>query len=184
MVSNELDDLLRPLALAQKVIWIAITMSILIYTVVLYMIHASGSQSADGGQVHVVFYAIAALLAIAALIYRQRAFSDDRLRGITEKPVATRSLAINPQTRRVDAERLRRIESLPPKEQGVLNLAQSLTIPTIVVLALNESIAIVGFVAAFLTHNPTAILPFAILAIALNLFVFPRPESLPGRFMR
>lgn len=40
--------------------------------------------------------------------------------------------------------------------------------------ALNESVAILGFVLAFLTHEPMRILPFFAGALALNLIMFPK----------
>jgi F0F1-type ATP synthase membrane subunit c/vacuolar-type H+-ATPase subunit K len=184
MRSNELSDLLRPTTLVLRVIWVAITMSIAIYVLVLYLIPFGEVSAVDGSGVTTVLYAAAAALAVVALFYRQRAFSAERLQRIAEQPVDARSLAVDPQSRDVDPERLQRIEALAPEEQRALAVAHALRTRTIVVLALNEGVAVIGFVAALLAQSPPVILPFAVTAVALNLFVFPRPQAVAEQVLR
>jgi hypothetical protein len=184
MTSNELRDLLRPTTLVLRVIWAAITMSIAVYVLVLYLIPFGEEIAVAGGGLTTALYVAAAVLAVVALFYRQRALSAEQLQRIAERPVDARSLAVDPGSREVDPERLRRIEALAPVEQRALAVAGALRTRTIVVLALNEGIAVIGFMAAFLAQSPPVILPFAVTAVVLNLFVFPRPEAVAEQVMR
>lgn len=103
---------------------------------------------------------------------------------MAQRPANVRALALDPRTRRVDPDRLRRLEALVPAEQQAFGIALRLQTHTIVVLALNEGVAVLGVILSLLTRTPAAILPFALAATVLNLFVFPRPAAVAGRMLR
>jgi hypothetical protein len=74
---------------------------------------------------------------------------------------------------RLPEARLRQLLNQQPdtQEQRLLALVPSFYVGFIVRLAFNESIALYGFVLAFISRSFVAVLPFAIVSLALNLIV-------------
>ncbi|HKC50821.1 MAG TPA: hypothetical protein VKF60_08515 [Myxococcota bacterium] len=97
------------------------------------------------------------LLAFGASAFRRRASSDGRLREL-----GARALQSPPEAR------LTRL----------LELAQ---VRLVVSLALNETVALLGFLLAFLNREPSRFWPFLGVALALNALAFPRPARLVER---
>jgi membrane protein implicated in regulation of membrane protease activity len=183
MLSSELCDLLRPIALVQRLLWWALTLPIGLYVVIAFVMGGGTVRQTPpfGAQLGAVFYALSAALAVASMVFRRRVLSEDRLRKLAAEEVDARALAVNAQTKQVDPERLQRLEALSPEERKLVRLAVSLLGPTLVSLMLHEAIGIFGLILVLVGGDPPVIFPFVTAAVALNLFVYPRPESVVRR---
>jgi hypothetical protein len=96
---------------------------------------------------------LAAAIAVGASGYRRVAFSDTRQRKLGEAALAQ------------------------PPEARLTSVLGAVQVPFLVSLALNESVALVGFVLALLNADPRRFWPFLGAALALNLLAFPRPAA-------
>lgn len=110
--------------------------------------------------------------------------SDDRLRSSLRQDPQPPDLARNPQTGRIDEQRLRRIEALASHERRLLRLPSVCFTPWILQLVLGEVVAIFGLLLSLISHTFPPILPFAAAAFVLNLMAFPRIEPLLDRASR
>jgi len=128
-----------------------------------------------------VFRLVAVSLGIASILWWRLHLSDDRLKANLAREVSARSLASNRQTGQIDEDRLSEIERLSEFEQKLLSYASGYPLPFVVSLLLNGVIPIPGVVLAFLTANPTKMVPFALAAIILNVLMFPRLTALVNR---
>ena len=117
--------------------------------------------------------AMAVAAAVAARWIPGLLVPEQRMREFVQDADPT-TLARNAQTGAVDTERLARIKTLLPHQQRMLAVAQASFTPFILRLALNESIALLGFVLSLRLQQFWPVVPFAVAALALNLFVSPR----------
>ncbi len=162
----------RDVLVTQAVLLVAFCTSIVLFGVVLLVVGGSGPPSLEPVQ-RQVLTAIAVVLALGAFVARRWLLSAARLRAlasslppIEELAAATRGDA--------DPERLAALRAAPPGVvalRGLMLRAQ----PTLIgLMALNESVALLGFVLAFLLGDPLRYLPFAALALVLQLALVPR----------
>lgn len=100
--------------------------------------------------------------------------SERRIRELLEKEPAPETLARNPLTGVVDADRLNRIRMLSVREQRLLPVISASFVPFVVQLALCEAIGLFGFVLGVLSQSVVIVLPFAAVALALLLTVSPK----------
>ncbi len=180
MLSGELRDLLRPVALVQRVIWWALTLPIGLYVVVAFVVadEMTRGTGLDAGPLAPVLCALSAAMAVLSMVLRRRALSKDRLRKLAAEDADPGEIALDARTKQLDPDRLRRLGALSPEDRKLMRLAASLIAPTLVSLALHEAIGIFGLVLALVGGDPPAIIPFAVAAVILNLFVYPRPERI------
>jgi hypothetical protein len=183
MISDPLARALRRFILIQRVIWVYFTLAIVIYGGVLLLLR--GAKPGAGGMIDtsvlLAIGTVAAIIAIASVVYRRWCYSDPYLDRLLCSPIDVRQLARQPRTGRVDDDLAARIDALAPHERRFVALVVALQTPLLIDLAVNEFIALIGFGAAFVTQDVTVFLPFAAAAIALNLFMWPAPERLYAR---
>ncbi len=161
MLSPALVDATDAAAQRMRVIWAALCGSVLLYVGVLYLIRQGPPESDAAAQVLVLSaYLQSLLVAGVSLAYRHWALSEARLRRTMD---------------RLDGPELPGVDRTEGRLYRVLGHLQ---VVDVVGLALHESIALFGFVLAFLTVDPARILPFAALAIVANLLIFPRPRAM------
>src|SRR5262249_16831164 len=85
-----------------------------------------------------------------------------------------RGLATNAQTGQVDEAKLAKIKLLGPADFKTLALSGPYFTALLVSLALNEVVALYGFMLSLLEKRFETILPFVLAAIILNVIVYPR----------
>lgn len=136
-----------------RIIWAAMLVSILMLVLVVHLARPeAGARPVD---LAAPLLGVAALIAVASVVARRQLDTDASLRALAE-----------------------RAQVAPSREAGVLGLVQT---RWIVFLALHEAVALLGFVTAFLSQDPARIWPFALVALALDLSIFPRPAHVLER---
>lgn len=183
MVSPVLHDLLRPQLLVLRLLWTALTVSIAIYVAVAWLVVAEGPLAGEAPPaVALVLGAVALTTVVLSFLVPRLLLSDERLRAlVADASPDVERLAVDPRTQQVDPERQRRLAQLSPGERRLLPVAAAAQAPLVVRLALNEAVAIFGFVLALLTGDVAALLPFAAVALVLNVLAWPRLDPLLER---
>lgn len=178
-MSAQLRQLIRPLVLIQMVIWFVITASILFYFGIVYvLVGNSGTSTLEIiGTFETVIYIVAAVVSLGSIFYRRHALSAESLASSLEKDVNLEELSTDPRTKRVDADKLGRLESLSDFEKRAFSLMYYLQKVTFINLFLNETVVVLGFVLAFLSGDPQKIIPFGVVSLVLSLWMFPRPGA-------
>ena len=185
MVTTELREILQSTARILWILWFAMTAAIWLYVAVAFFIAGSGTRPATPEpMLSWVFAGLAAAMSVASLLLPRLLGSDERLRAALEAPVDLQGLARDPRTGKADPERLQRLERLSAVEQKLLAVPGFVFLPTVLSLALSETVAIFGLVLAFLTRSFDVILPFAIAATVLNLLLRPSLEPVLERASR
>lgn len=185
MVTTELRELLQGTSRILWVLWFAMTASIWLYVAVAFFV--TGGARGPGAPEPMISWILGALgvaMGVTSLLLPRFLGSDERLRATLEAPVDLESLARDPRTGAADPERLRRLERLSETERKLLTVPAFVFLPTILPLALNESVALFGLVLVFLTRSFDVILPFAIAATVLNLLSRPALDSVLERASR
>ena len=148
----------RPIATVHRIVWVAFVGAVPLYMIVAYV---QIDRAAPGGGAPLLSnpltipLVVISVLAAALAPYMPRILSPDRrIRQMVDRQ-------LDPQaTARLSAD-----------EQRLLGLLPNFYVGFIVRLAFNESIALYGLVLAFFSKSFVAVLPFAIVSIALNLMV-------------
>ena len=183
MLSAQLRELIRPLVVIQQVIWVVITGSIVFYCVIIYLLIAdrdSDSASMSGG-LKIALYALAILAACASLYLGKYFLSDWGLRRFLGKEINIEELARDPGKDSPDSKKLERLGSLSGFEQKIFSLMYYLQKVTFINLFLNEIILIIGFVLAFLSGDPSKIIPFGAVSLLLCIWMYPRSGKITER---
>ncbi len=179
MQSPTFSALIEPMARVRRIIWLAFNAATIIYVLIAYMMFGSGGSMAAIVPANPLAIPLIIIGALTALLSRRVSaliMPDRRLREIVARDPDPQSLARNQRTRRIDPNRLQKIRSLSPHEQRLLAVASALFTPFVVRMALNESIALYGLVLSFISQSFPPVLPFAAVALALNLTVSPKLE--------
>jgi hypothetical protein len=183
VISDSLARVLRRFVLIQRVMWVYFTIAIVIYGGVLLLVR--GADTGPGRTIETpVMLGIAvavAIIAVASVLHRRWCYSDAYLDRLLGSPINVERLARQPRTGGADEDFAAKIDSLAPHERRFVALFVALQTPLLINLTVNELIALIGFGAAFVAQDVTLFLPFAVAAIALNLFVWPTPERLYAR---
>lgn len=180
MLSPELQKLLKPILVVQKILWAALTLSIFAHVAAAFFVlsGSTGGGPARSPAVAPLFYTLAMGAALFSVLYRRRAFSEERLRARLREEHTFGLRHSGDVTSPRLAARLQAVEDLPPADRRLLFLAGSLTVPIIVCLVINEAIAILGLVLAFTSVSATAAVPFGAVALVLNFMMFPRTAEI------
>jgi hypothetical protein len=183
VISAPLARVLRRFVLIQRVMCVYFTAAIPIYGGVVLLTRSAhiGAGRIIETSVLLVIATAAAIIAVASVLHRRWCYSDAYLDRLLGSPIDVRRLATPPRTGRVDENLAAKIDALVPHERTFVTLFVALQTPLLINLALNELIALIGFVPAFLAQDLTVFLPFAVAAVALNLCMWPAPDRLYAR---
>ena len=181
MISRELSALTRPTRFILTILWFAMTASVVIYVGVCFAITQGQEPWPIEATVLYVMIAAACSTGAASWIVPGLMLSNERIRKHMRGDVDLEEMATNPQTRKLDEDRLARLRELSDLDKRLAGLPAMYFAPFIVGIALAESVAIFGLVLTFLSKDMTYIVPFAIAAIALMLLRYPRLEPLFDR---
>jgi len=180
MESKEFNQLAKQRNFVLILIWFAMTNSALVLVFVVFFMKTNFNT--DSSQVQLlqyVFPAISFTLAIASISLHKFLLSDKNISKTINEDINSINYTNVPNQKEVE-----KIKALSKKEQKKLNLFSLLFLPTIICLALNESISIFGFLLSVMKQDPKVILPFVATTIVLNILVFPRFNSLIERAER
>jgi hypothetical protein len=183
MQSPTFYELVRPMERFQRILQLGFIAAIALYILMAYVLFgwpASNLSNWDPllkNPVTVPLAVISFLTAVASLWVPGLLLPDRQLRELSGRKPDPEALARNPRTGRVDADRLAKLKVLQPMEQRLLSLPGLSFTPFLVRLALNESIALYGFVLSILSKTLLPVIPFAVVAIGLQLTVSPKLDS-------
>jgi FtsH-binding integral membrane protein len=163
MHSPEFEALLAQADRTQKLLWTVLTLSIVLYAVVAWVAAPAAPNPELADTLRPFFWVAAAALAATSLLLSRR-------RSAATTPGST---APGPEEAPANALLRARGEDLPPRERRALSAVAGGFTTWIACLVMNEAIAILGLVLAFLAGGPGEVVPFALLAIVLNLAMRP-----------
>jgi len=176
-LSVEAQALIRPMAMVRIILWFAFSLAILFYLIVLFVIPAGSTkiEMPSGLPLQPLFFGVAGVMALLSMMLLKRirsaGFLRKRLRRVVSGSMAKSTFR---GATGGSAGSKYRFDSLKPEEQQILRVLASLHGPSLVVLAINEGIAILGFMLGLLGGRRTAEHPFAAVALTLNLMALPR----------
>jgi hypothetical protein len=176
MHSEVFASLIQPIQTTRTIIWVALNVAILAYVGVACSLFGVPSSTADafGHPLAMPLIALAVANAVAGRVLPPMMLPRQRLHDLLNRDTEPRDLARDPRTGTVDNERLRKLQTLPQREQRLIAIAQASFSPFIVQLALQESVALYGLILAFLSKTAAPLIPFATAALILNLTVSPQ----------
>jgi hypothetical protein len=175
MTSDTLNKSLRPAVLAQRLIWVAMTFSMLLIPVVVGVMSAGNHEAGVSlsNEVRLALYAIAGVAAIISIFAQRFLLSPNRIQTKLDN-LDVRSLATNAKTREVDEAKLAEIRLLDPTETKTLGLARQYQSALMIRLAFSEVVVLSGVMLSVLERRFAPVVPFVLAAIVLDLLAFPR----------
>ena len=185
MISAQLKELIRPVVLAQKIIWFAITLSIIFYTGFVYIFFGTTSRASSSGWggTEILIYIISVAAVAGSIYYRRNYMSEDNINKFTSRNHSAAELAIDPRTKKPDPEKLSLLESLNPAELGVYVLMIEFQKYILINLALNEIVIVLGLALALLSDDPSTIIPFTVISLLLDIWIYPKPDLIIKRIL-
>jgi len=184
MMSHEFQALVHPLRRAQTRIWWAYTALPFVAVGVAHYSQSLTPLLADPWPP--LFPEILAIIsggiALSSLGYWRYRYSNAYLQGVVRHPVGVDALVA--ATHKAEPLLRVRLEALPAFERQCYWVVLSFTKPLVINLAMNQIIAFLGLQLVFGTPQVSAIIPFATVALLLNLLIFPRIDTLLERSKR
>jgi hypothetical protein len=183
MMTPKLKRLIRPAVIVEYAVWAVITGSVLFYFVLAYVLERGGVSAGSGltDNMRTVFYAAGALVAAASVLYRRYCFSDTHVLAVIRNDADVQALPDGLWSEHADSGRAALLQTLREDELRAVSLMNELLKASIISLVLNEMVVMLGFVLAFLSGDFMKIIPFGIASLVLNIWMFPRPESVAER---
>lgn len=191
MITTELSESLQPVKRMYQTVWVGLTAAIVLYLLVLVLVSGqdSGAPSAIDPQVRSILTLLAVLLGAGTLLYHRRTQSESYLRRAMSRDMQPRDIEekarkVTPQNKSdavSDVSAASKLALLTPFDRRRFALAADGFLPFVLKLALNEAVALLGFVIALLSRELWSYLPFGTAAIALNVYMRPRLDSLMER---
>lgn len=170
--SPEFQKFFSQRGLQMKIIWGALTSSILIYIGLSYVLTVINKIELNGVPVtvHYVFYVMALVTSFCSFVFLQFRMSPRRLHELFVRAQQRQEKAEN-----IDGSvsQMPEIDKMSDLERQWLVVIQDVFVTQIICLAINESVVIMGFLVAIMQQRFAAIFVFAILGLALNLRAFP-----------
>jgi hypothetical protein len=182
MISESLKSQLRPIGQLFAIQWFAMVAAIFIYGGVLYFFYTTSWQHSAPSPprttpLHSFLPPLAVIAGLGSLTYFRRIASDDRLRHALKTNTSADELDKASSQLAGFGSRPASADTLTPFERRQLNVAHALRIPLTICWALNEAVAIVGLVLAFLAQDAPMFIPYAAGSLVLQVLAFPRLEA-------
>ncbi|NIP37813.1 MAG: hypothetical protein GWO07_02125 [Candidatus Dadabacteria bacterium] len=156
MISNELQETIDTQFRIKKLLWIGLTVGLILYFLAVYFITIGKEPNPNLSRTtEYVFAAAGLILFFIVVIIRRIVYSDNRLKNIL---VAQQS----------------NTQNLPEILNKYLSRQQ---IFYIIILAINDSIGILGIAIGFISRDINKALPYIVVAILLNFWVYPKKEQ-------
>jgi len=174
MLSPKLAELVATQERTSRMIWFSMCMAIFVYAAVVVVTAQDTSQSGEPGDISLmlpILAGVSVVTAIMARMFKVHAFSDETLRA---------ALSVAPS----DASLPGDVGALDVEDKRVYAVVASRQTMMIIVLAIQESIALYGLVLGFISRDPIVLAPFAAVALLLHAFEFPRTQVLAERVQK
>jgi membrane-anchored glycerophosphoryl diester phosphodiesterase (GDPDase) len=179
MVSKELQEALQPIKRIFGMLWVSLTSALLLYVVVLILVARgqSGPVNDMDPRLRTALILLAIVAAVGSLYYRKHVRSDAYLAALIQRErdlndVEDRARKMVAQAK-TDTKIISQLASLTSFDRKRYCLAAELFLPFVLNLSLNESVALVGFVVALLSRDVSVYIPFAGIALLLNIYMRP-----------
>lgn len=173
------EDVLNRRLRVMRMLWFAFSGSVLIYLAVGYLVTMAGRPAPPNIAVlRLALDAVGVITALGVIVFKMVAFTREQVSKRLAEPARLEQIAGTPNTGEPDAAVVERLRSLSEKEQKLLGFIAWYQIRFILVLALNESIALLGLVLTILTGSPSEMLPFLGVALFLNARMFFHPQQM------
>lgn len=171
MQSDTFRSLVAPMERMRWAIWLALVVPLPFFVVVAYAQFGRSEAAAPPPSISLTipFVILSVALAVLAPYMPGILLPNSRLRKLIEQ--SPEDMAREPRTGRVDEDRLARIKRLPADEKRLLVVVSNLFAGFIARVAFNEAIGVIGLVLAFTSRSFAALVPFAIVSLALNLML-------------
>ena len=177
--SESLNKILRPRTLTMRILWTAMVLTVLLFVFLTYIL--TGQNRLEPvpvqNELRMVFYAIAVIAPVAAYFLRRRILSSERLQSASNTEDGLQALATDFRTEVTDEAKLAEIKKLSPLELKAIAISVPYFTALLLSLALHEVVAICGMMLSMLELRFEAILPFAAVAIVLDLMIYPRLDK-------
>lgn len=170
MNSYEFEQVFKSKSRMIKILWFALTLPVLIYTILIYFLSDKlfvSQISQLDEHFKYFFYAAGIGVFFVSLLIRKFFLSDSMLLTQLRKDVKPEEAAYNPKTKKIDQDELLRIKTLSGRELKLIVLINWYMKPFLIQMAVNESITILGLVLSILTQKEENILPFAAASLFL-----------------
>ncbi|MCB9030360.1 MAG: hypothetical protein H6619_04855 [Deltaproteobacteria bacterium] len=182
-LTKNLKSLLAPLEGTYRLLWFILTLAVF---VMLYSVHIASAYWDDPIKVSTgwVFYLIAFVLIAVYFKVQAHLFSNNALLDFLNEDVFPEKLARHKQTGRVDPVDLAKVKQLSKKEFLILKVA-SLTFKQFVTgLLISVAVTLLGFIYAQLRQDFSAILPFILFSLVMNILCYPRLQNYEDRVFK
>lgn len=167
-----------------RVLWVAYTLSIPLFVAVLFLMMGLGADTDWSSVSTLIGLGAGGAVAVAALLYRRRRFSEASLRELLAPEPDIDEMSKDSEYGVVDEERKAEFAQLSPDELRVVAAFHGLQVPFLVSLGINEVVFLVGFVVAYLIRDFMLVVPFAAAALLLNGIAAPRVGRWAERLSR
>ncbi len=170
---------MRPRTFTLRILWTAMVLTVLFFVLLAYILSQQYKTDSVPVQteLRMIFYAVAVLAPLAAYFLRRRMLSSERLQPAMRLKVDLQAMATDSETGVTDEARLAELKKLNPLELKALTLSGRYFTAMLLSLALHEVVALCGMMLSMLEQSFEAILPFAAVAIVLDLLIYPRLDK-------
>ena len=170
--SDQFEKFLKPKIFVIRILWFSLTIPILFYIFIAYFV-SFRTDYLDSKSLEItlkyVFYGAGLIIIVLSLMIKKILFSNKKIIAQLKKEVNPEDLAINPETKEIDQDKLERLSQLSEQELKLISLANWYTVRFIMQMSICEAIPILGLLLSFITYRPSEILPFAIVSFILCL---------------
>ncbi len=147
----------------QKLLWSVLTGSVFLLVYLVYMLNSNevNVEVVENTDLNFVLFPAAIIIAASSFLLRKYLTSKKFLDKIMKS-----SSDVIDDNFELERERL------------ILKIAEMNFIPLIILLALNEAITNLGFVAALTSNDAGQIIPYAMISTMLNLMIIPNARKI------
>ena len=175
--SKAYEELLKRRLGVLRILWFAMTVSIVTLLVAGYVVSMQGeTPSVPSPLLRLGLDAAGIALALAGIGLKAFVFSRERLEERLKAPVNVEAMATDRESNSFSQSLFDELRTLSDAELRVVGLLNWYSTPYIILLSLNECVAIFGLVLTVLTYQPVEMLPFLAAAAFLNASLYPHPR--------
>ncbi|NIS08147.1 MAG: hypothetical protein GWO07_05160 [Candidatus Dadabacteria bacterium] len=162
MISDEIKEAIDTPFKIKKYLWIGLTVGLILYFLAVYFITAGKSPNDNlSDTTQYVFAAAGFILFLIAVIFRKFSFSESRFKQVFLPATNTSSPIDKPQL-----DSASKVKMYLSRQQVFY----------IISLAINDSIGILGIAIGFISRDLSKTLPYIVVALLLNIWVYPKKE--------
>jgi uncharacterized membrane protein len=173
VLSSEIQEEIQGYQLNLRVIWVAYTLLIPLFVGVLFLMMGLGDRANWSAVSTQLSLGVGVLVVFAAILYQRRTVSESKLRELLAHEADIDEMSRDSEHGVVDEDRKADLARLSPEELRVVSALKGLQVSFLLTLGINEVVALVGFLVAYLLGDFVLVVPFAIAAVVLNVVAGP-----------